>query len=206
MWSDKLMLNNLWSDTRSFMSKHYIPVLVLSVIVVVIIVVIATSSCKSSKSNFGVYNNVNYGASPYVNFVSDSSSEDKYKWVEEEKVDLNTIMPEYNFKSGVVDWRFGDQVYDSDAAVVDDHPVTDVKVVQPIAALLPSSQLNSLPVIETQNDKMTPVGSPSGETVVINVPSSLASSPPVIVPAQPGVPLTVVAPVPAVSTFRSAYY
>jgi hypothetical protein len=200
--------NNQWSETKRFLSKHYVPVLIAIVVLVVVVVLLSTLLSKSS--SFVGSNVFNYGASPYVKFVQDSSSEDKYKWVEEDKVDLNQLTPEYNFQSGVAEYRFGDQVYDSDAAVVEDHPVANVKEPQQVMALLPSSQVNAPPVIETDWAKMVPAAPSSGETVVLNLPASVASSPPVIVPAQSGIPMTVVAPVmsdvPAVSTFRSAYY
>ena len=196
--------NNQWTEMKSFLSKHYVPVLIAIVVLVVLVVLLTT--LLTTKSSFAGSNSLNYGASPYVKFVPNSALEDKYEWVEEEKVDLNQLTPEYNFRSGVVDYRFGDQVYDSDAAIVEDHPVADVKGAQPVAALLPSSQVNALPTIQTNIANMVPMAPPSGETVVLNLPAALANSPPVIVPAQPGVPVTVVAPVPGVSTFRSAYY
>jgi hypothetical protein len=75
-------------------------------------------------SGFSVSNNLNFGPSPYEDYVKNTTydstnpGDELYMWEEIKSPDLNVITPEYNNKTGIVDYRFGNQVYDSDTAQV----------------------------------------------------------------------------------------
>ncbi len=153
----------------------------------------------NSNSQFYTSNEVNWGASPYVDFMKDDNLEDKYKWVNVDKPNLDDLIPEYNFKTGVVDYRFGDDVYDSDTALVSDTPMpvlnpaqlSNVAMVNNLPpppavtqVLVPAAQAPPTILSADQNIAMLPMGSPE-QSIMLDVPSD-TGIPPVILPRAEG--------------------
>jgi len=193
----------MFKDIFGFMLEHKsITALVIVCVLGLIIGLVV------SRSHFEVSNNLNWGASPYLELAYNDKSDDKYEWNEVKKVNLDMLVPEYNFKSQIVDWKFGDQVYDSDNAMVLNAPGMEAKT----TVLVPAAQAASPPVIvpAVQTNPptvMVPSAAPVG-AVMLSVPAGAAASPPVVIPSQSTFPVATVAvpAVPAVSTFRSSYY
>ena len=162
-----------------------------------------------SFSNFYVTNELNWGASPYIDFIKDDKSDDKYTWINVDKPNLDTLTPEYNFKTGVVDYRFGDEVYDSDSAVVSDNVMPVLNKTQLANAAKTVAVASNLPpppavtqvlvpvgqnppaiVSSNQNVAMLPTGAATEQKVMLSIPAAAAASktgdgsisPPVILP------------------------
>ena len=177
--------------------KIYAWVAVVVVVWILYSIYIGEVYMPISLSKFDVTNELNWGASPYVEFIKDDKSDDRYTWVNVDKPNLDTLTPEYNFKTGVVDYRFGDEVYDSDSAVVSDNVMPVLNHSQLANAAKNVAIANNLPpppaitqvlvpammpppaiVSANQNVAMLPTGAAERQ-VMLSVPANKASMPPV---------------------------
>jgi hypothetical protein len=86
-------------------------------------------SIRRRPSHFAISNKLNWGANPYEDYVLNTTydpndpADELYMWQEVKNPDLRDVTPEYNNRTGVVDYRFGNEVYDSDTAQVVDSPL-----------------------------------------------------------------------------------
>jgi hypothetical protein len=175
------IVNTIFSPVQWVYNKIRAYPLAIVFLLLIVIAALAWYVLLAKKSTFYVSNNLNWGASPYIDFIKDKSSDDQYSWVEIEKPNLDTLVPEYNFKTSTVDYRFGDHVYDSDSATVDNSS----------APVLTTSQLNQ----KANSVAVIPQVPPPPVTSTVLVPASQSNSPPVIVPSIQTNPPTVMVPV-----------
>ena len=182
-----------WQKNKSWLTWVLVAVAVVAAGLFIWLIVWSVSK----KSSFDVSYDLNWGAYPHIDFAKDNNSEDRYKWVEVEKPNLDTLVPEYNFKTGVVDYRFGEEVYDSDTASVNDVPLNllskssnKVAVVNNLPpppavtqVLVPITSTPPTIVSPDSNVAMVPVGAPQ-EQVVLELPAEKVNAPPVLVPTN----------------------